>query len=194
MKLRIDLSCESPKEWIEEVIQNFDSFLADHADCERKASAMAMSFVAKYPDKKEIIPELIETALEEIEHFRDVYRIMEKREISLNHEIGKDPYVSALLTYCHSGRKERFLDRLLVASVVESRGAERFKLVYENLKDSELKEFYHRLWASEAKHGEVFVKMALKYFDEKEVFDRLEYWKEVEGKCLKELPIKAALH
>ena len=77
MKLRIDLSCESPKEWIEEVIQNFDSFLADHADCERKASAMAMSFVAKYPDKKEIIPELIETALEEIEHFRDVYKIMD---------------------------------------------------------------------------------------------------------------------
>ena len=57
---------------------NFDAFLQDHADCERKASSMAMSFVAKCPDRTEIIPELIDTALEELEHFKSVYTLMEK--------------------------------------------------------------------------------------------------------------------
>ncbi len=194
MKLRIDLEIESPKEWVEAVIGDFDSFLADHADCERKASSMALSLVAKYPNRVEILPELIETAVEELEHFRDVYAIMERRGIPLNHEIRQDPYVAFLIEKCRTGRNERFLDRLLIASVVESRGAERFRLVYENLEDKELKEFYHRLWASEAKHGEIFIKMALNYFDEKEVFDRLKDWSVIEKESLEALPIRAALH
>ena len=58
MKLAIELKCDSPQAWLDCVMANFDEFLQDHADCERKASSMAMSFVAKYPDRKEIIPEL----------------------------------------------------------------------------------------------------------------------------------------
>ncbi|MEQ9304482.1 MAG: tRNA isopentenyl-2-thiomethyl-A-37 hydroxylase MiaE, partial [Marinoscillum sp.] len=50
MKFRIDLEVESSKDWIETVMGDFDEFLKDHANCERKASAMAMSFVAKYPN------------------------------------------------------------------------------------------------------------------------------------------------
>ena len=75
MKFSLDLACESPKEWLTAVLSDFNSFLQDHADCERKASAMALSMVAKYPDRTEIIPELIETALEEMEHFQAVYKI-----------------------------------------------------------------------------------------------------------------------
>lgn len=194
MKFRIDLHSDSKEEWIKAVITNFDEFLQDHADCERKASAMAMSFVAKYPNRVEIVPELIETAVEELEHFRDVYGIMERRGISLNHEIGKDPYVSKLLKYCRDGREERFMDRLLLASLVETRGAERFRLVYEHQQEEELKSFYHRLFASEAKHGEIFVRMALNYFDEKAVYHRLGEMTEIEAIVLDELPIKAALH
>lgn len=194
MKLRIDLKVDSKKEWIAAVMSDFNEFLRDHADCERKASAMALSFVAKYPNRKEILPELIDTAVEELEHFRDVYAIMEKRGISLNHEIGKDPYVSKLLKHCRDGREERFMDRLLLASLVETRGAERFRLVYEHQEDAELKSFYHRLFASEAKHGEIFVRMALNYFDEKPVYQRLGEMTEIEAEVLEELPIKAALH
>ena len=194
MKLRIDLKVDSKKEWIAAVMSDFNEFLRDHADCERKASAMALSFVAKYPNRKEILPELIDTAVEELEHFRDVYAIMERRRISLNHEIGKDPYVSKLLKHCRDGREERFMDRLLLASLVETRGAERFRLVYEHQEDAELKSFYHRLFASEAKHGEIFVRMALNYFDEKPVYQRLGEMTEIEAEVLEELPIKAALH
>ena len=173
---------------------DFNSFLQDHADCERKASSMAMSFVAKFPDRLEIIPELIETAVEELEHFRDVYAEMQNRGIGLRKEMQKDHYVLGLIKHAHSGREERFMDRLLIASVVEVRGAERFRMVEDALPEGELKDFYKRLWISEAKHGHIFVNMAMIYFPEDKVNARLAEWIAIEEKVLKSLPLKAALH
>ena len=175
-------------------MNDFDSFLQDHADCERKASAMAMSFVAKYPDRNEIIPELIETGIEELEHFEQVYKLMRTRGISLRHSIGEDVYVSQLIKQCHSGRNERFMDRLLIASAVETRGAERFRIVAEAQEEPDLQSFYKTLWTSEAKHGHIFVKMALHYFEEDQVYKRLDWWMDREAEAIQSLEIKAALH
>jgi len=194
MKLNLDVGCPSKPEWIAAVMDDFDAFLQDHADCERKASAMAMSFVAKYPDRKAIIPELIATGIEELEHFQQVYELMSSRGIPLTHSIGEDLYVKALIKKCHSGREERFMDRLLVASIVETRGAERFRMVSEAQQDAELHRFYKILWASEAKHGHIFVKMALNYFEEEKVYDRLAWWVEQEAEVINGLEIRAALH
>ena len=194
MKLSLDLVVDSSKEWIDAVMDDFDSFLQDHANCERKASSMAMSFVAKYPDRIEIIPELIDTAIEELEHFQSVYKIMEARNVQLPQKMEQDMYVQQLIDCCRSGRDDRFLDRLLLASIIECRGAERFRLVYEALPTGELKGFYQQLWASEAKHGNIFVKMAMNYFDKEEIYNRLNELNEEEGRVLRSLPIKAALH
>lgn len=194
MKLNIDIRYRSPEAWIHVVIANFDKFLQDHADCERKASAMALSFVAKYPDRLEIIPELIDTALEELEHFKLVYQLMEKRNILLPASMSEDPYIKALLSHCHHGINERFMDRLLIASVAETRGAERFSMVSDHLEDAELKKFYKILWVSEAKHGHIYVKMALNYFDENQVYKRLDRWMDIEAEVVKNLEIRPALH
>ncbi len=194
MKLNLDVISQSPREWVDAVLADFDSFLLDHADCERKASAMAMSMVAKYPNRTEIIPELIETGIEELEHFQMVYALIAKRGMQLNHSIGEDPYAKALIKLCHSGREERFRDKLLVASVVETRGAERFKLIAEALSDKEMADFYKMLWISEAKHGHIYVKMALNYFDEKDVYDRLKWWVDKEAEIIECLEIRPALH
>jgi tRNA-(ms[2]io[6]A)-hydroxylase len=82
----------------------------------------------------------------------------------------------------------------LLASIVECRGAERFRLIYENIEDPDLKDFYHNLWASEAKHGNIFVKMSLLYFNKSEVYARLGELNEIESQVLDTLPVKAALH
>jgi len=119
---------------------------------------------------------------------------MEKRGVQLNHSIPKDLYIQQLMKLCRDGREERFMDKLLLASLVETRGAERFRLVYEALEEGELKQFYHRLWASEARHGEVFVRMALNYFEEDPVYTRLEEMKKQEGAILDQLEIRPALH
>lgn len=195
MKLSLELTAKSPPEWVETVMNDFPSFLQDHADCERKASAMAMSLVAKYPNRVEMIPELIETGIEELEHFQRVYHHMAKRGVQLAKEIQEDPYIKALLALCHSDPQRRFLDRLLLGSIIECRGAERFRLVCEAIQnDAELKEFYHELWVSEAKHGNIFVKLALNYFPEEQVYKRLEELNTAEGDIIRNLPLRAALH
>jgi len=195
MKYSLELSAATRPEWVKTVLSNFPAFLRDHADCERKASAMAMSFVAKYPDRVEIIPELIETAREELGHFQQVYTHMEKRGIRLARDMKEDPYIKALLELCRTDPPNRFLDRLLLASIIECRGAERFRIVWAALEnDAELKEFYHQLWVSEAKHGNIFVKMALNYFDEQQVYLRLTELNEAEGKIVQTLQLRAALH
>ena len=195
MKYSLELATATHPDWVRTVVCHFPAFLQDHADCERKASAMAMSFVAKYPDRQEIIPELIETAIEELGHFQQVYAHMAKRGIRLAKEMREDPYIKALLNLCHTDPLNRLLDRLLLASIIECRGAERFRLVSAALAhDAELKEFYHQLWVSEAKHGNIFVKMALNYFEQDRVSSRLRELNEEEGRIIQSLELRAALH
>jgi tRNA 2-(methylsulfanyl)-N6-isopentenyladenosine37 hydroxylase len=194
MKFSLELSWNTPDTWTQTVLADFDSFLQDHADCERKASSMAMSFVAKCPDRTEIIPELIDTALEELEHFKSVYTLMEKRGIRMPDKIPADPYVTQLIALCRDGRDERLMDRMLLASIIECRGAERFRLVAEGLEEPELKKFYKELWTSEAKHGNIFVVMALTYWPDDAVYKRLNELNEAEGVICSKLPLRAALH
>ena len=194
MKLSIDLEYQTPKEWGDYVWKDFNSFLQDHADCERKASSMAMSFVAKCPDKILIIPELRETALEELEHFKLVYQLMAKRNVQLISSMPKDLYIESLIALCRSTPAERLLDRMMLASIIECRGAERFKLVAESAQEEEIKKFYKMLWTSEAKHGNIFVKLALHYWPENTVMERLVYLNHKEGEICESLPWRFALH
>lgn len=194
LKLSLDLSYETPIEWADQALEEFSSFLQDHADCERKASAMAMSFVAKCPDKTEIIPELIDTALEELEHFQMVYSLMEKRGVQLPKSMPKDLYIDELIKLCRHTVEERLMDRLLLASIIECRGAERFKLIAERAENEEIKTFYKKLWTSEAKHGHIFVKFALNYWPKDEIYGRLNELNQAEGEICSSLKWRPALH
>ena len=50
------------------------------------------------------------------------------------------------------------------------------------------------LWASEAKHGNIFVKMALEYYPKEDVYKRLQELTAAEAKICEALPHRAALH
>lgn len=194
MKYDVQLRWNTPIEWATQVLKDFPAFLQDHADCERKASSMAMSFVAKCPDRSEIIPELIETALEELVHFKLVYEIMDQRGIALPKQIEQDKYITQLIGICRSGRDERLLDRMVVASVVEARGAERFRLIAENIEDVEMQKFYDMLWKSEHKHSDIFLRLANQYWEKSEIENRLDFFLTEEAKICETLPYRSALH
>ena len=189
----VDLLCATPSHWVQVVLDDFDTFLADHANCERKASALAMSLVVKYPQRSEIIPALIAIAREELEHFEQVYDVMRARGVALAKDEA-DPYVNALGALMRHGRDERLLDRLLVSSVVECRGAERFQIIAEALTDPELKRFYSTLWKAETKHGHQFVDMALRCEPNEVVYPRLQTLMESEAQIIEQLPWRASLH
>ncbi|MEM6575894.1 MAG: tRNA-(ms[2]io[6]A)-hydroxylase [Pseudomonadota bacterium] len=188
----IDLVTATDPDWVQVVLDNFDEFLADHANCERKASALAMSLVVKYPDREPIIPALIELAREELVHFQQVYDLMRRRGVSLISD-APDPYVGELQKLMRHGREERFIDRLLISSVIECRGAERFGIIAKALSDPELKAFYHELWAAETKHGHQFADMARKLYGD-DIYPRLQELMEAESEIVTRLPWCASIH
>ena len=189
----IDLVVETDPSWVEVPLGNFDEFMMDHANCERKASALAMSLVMKYSDRLSIIPGLIDVALEELEHFRQVYTLMQARGLALVSDV-PDPYVKQLNKLMRHTRDERFMDQMLVASVVECRGAERFGLIAEALTDPELKAFYTDLQKAEQKHGHLFVHLLLNEFPEQAVYTRCQELMQEEACIVQSLPWRAALH
>jgi len=189
----INLLVATHPDWVNVVLADFDAFIQDHANCERKASALAMSLVVKHPDRTHIVPTLIALAQEELEHFRQVYELMVARGLALVKDT-QDPYVNQLAACMRHGREPRFLDRLLVSSLIECRGAERFRLIANALEDRSLKEFYTSLWKAETKHGHQFVDMALEYVDARTTRTRLLELAEREAAIVQALAWRASLH
>lgn len=187
------LQAETDPAWVDVVLSDFDSFLLDHASCERKASATALQFVSRYPDRPELVREMIALAQEELEHFRQTMAWLERKELVL-HRDARDPYVGAMRALVRNGRDQYFLDRLLIAGIVEARGCERFGLVADALPHGELKAFYGEIARSEARHHGLFVRLARRYFDELIVTQRLEELLQAEAKLVARLPLRAALH
>ena len=179
--------------WVESVLGDMDAFLVDHAACERKASATAMNFVVRYPDRTEILDPMIALAREELEHFHQVYRLIEARKLRMPPDT-KDKYAEGLLAQVRTGRDERFLDRMLVFAVMEARGCERFGLVADGHPDPDLAAFYTDLTMAEAQHHGLFLRLAREYFAPDVVQTRLDEFLETEAQVVDSLPLRPALH
>ena len=183
----------SPDGWIDCVMGDFSAFLLDHASAERKASAMAVSFVVQYPDRFALHTPLIRLAREELLHYQQVMQLVHERNLIWERD-EKDPYVGMLLRRQSTQREARLLDRLLMGSVIEARGVERFALVGRHQEDPRLAGFYQRLAKSEANHADLFPRLARHYFSDDEVAERLAQWRVWEAEAMRAVPIRPALH
>ena len=76
--------------------------------------------------------------------------------------LASGPYGRKLNALVGSHEPERAVDRLLVASLIEARSCERFKLLSEHVRnrDSGLADFYASLFESEARHHTTYVRLA----------------------------------
>jgi len=189
----IELKYSTSQAWAEIVVASMHQFLPDHAAAEKKASSMAMGMLAHYPDKRELVNAMMDLALEELSHFRAVVKIMNERDLVLQPD-EKDAYVNALRKHIRNGKDNYFLDRLLVAGIVEARGAERFGMIADALPAGPLKRFYRSITRSEQEHQGLFIELAELYFEPAEVHLRLDELLTVEAEIVKELPIRVALH
>lgn len=187
------LLTQTPEAWLNCVLNDFDRFLIDHAACERKASGMAMSLVAHYPDKPDLVKQMIDLAIEELNHFREVMKWIQQRDLVMTPD-EKDPYVNQLRQQMRKGREDYMLDRLIVASLVEARGHERFGLVAHALPEGGLKTFYRAITQSEERHYIQFLTLSERYFPKEKVDQRLEALLPIEADIVTNLPIRSALH
>lgn len=194
-KLRTD----TPPEWATHVADHLDEFLPDHAASERKAEANAMHMVVRYSDKLELVDRMVEVAREELEHYHRVFHVMCQRGVALQPD-ERDPYVNALLKHARSSGQPRLLDRLLLGSIIEYRGCERFAMLARELADhddaskAKLAGMYKELAASDSKHRKDFYEVADCYFADEVIEKRLDELLDIEAEIVDELPVRAALH
>lgn len=191
--IELHLAVPTSAAWLDAVCSDFDQFLLDHAANERKASAMAMTMVAHYPDRTVLMDAMIDLALEELNHFRQVVRVISQRGLTLVAD-EKDPYVNQLRARTSKGSEDYFLDRLLIGAVIEARGAERFGLIADCEEADIPTTLYRRLAVSESAHYQLFVELAQQYFDHDTVSARLAEWIDIEKQVVEKLPVRPRLH
>jgi len=179
--------------WTAAVLADFDAFLIDHAAAEKKASGMAVSMLSHYPDKPAIVRAMVDLSIEEMAHFREVVKILLERGLQLAPDT-RDAYVNQLRQLTRRGTEFYLLDRLLLGSIIEARGCERFGLIAEALPVGEMKNFYRAITDSESQHQSLFIDLARLYFPESEINARTDQLLDAEAEIVSGLPLIAALH
>lgn len=183
----------TPVEWVERVEVGALELLSDHAHNELKAAATAQAWLLKNTGNGPLVLELSKLAAEEVEHFDRVIRLLYARGGELL-PIDNNPYAAALLSRSSAGRKSPFVDRLLVAALIEARSLERFELLAEHLKDEEMRQLYADLIPCEREHANLFVDLVRQSLPEGEAEGRIEELFDLEARVIAELPFAYRMH
>lgn len=189
----VPLKVATDPRWLPHALEHFDEVLIDHAHCEKKAAANALSLLQAHPEVPGLPAQMARLAREEAAHLAKVLQLMEARGLVLGRDAG-DPYAKGLQQLIRHGAKERRLDRLLVAGIIESRSHERLQLLAEGLTDPALRRLYAELAKSEDGHQKLFVRLAKNVEAEGIVDARLEALLDGEAELMVKLPLRAAVH
>lgn len=192
----LGLKLETDPRWVNIVEKNIEEILTDHAYCEQKAATNALSIMISYPYHTDLVEEMVKLAKEELTHFEMVHQKIKDRGLKLGFE-RKDEYVGELYQFMRKGYKKEIvlIDRLLFGAMIEARSCERFKLLSEQINDTDLKSFYRELMISEAGHYTLFIGFARKYGGHVENIDeRWQQWLDYEAELLKKYGKKETIH
>lgn len=177
--------------WVDVAKMSLADILVDHAYCEQKAASSCISLIVKFPELEKLVDTLTPVVAEEWEHFARVMDQLKKRGIPFGHP-RKDEYVVQLQQFVRKGgsRMQQLTEYLLMNALIEARSCERFKLLWQNLEDEELKSFYYELMVSEAGHYVNFIDLAKTYFPKDKVEVRWQEWLAHEVEVLNNLEIR----
>jgi tRNA-(ms[2]io[6]A)-hydroxylase len=179
--------------WASFALSRPDLLLQDHAHCEKKAAATALSLVATFPERSELCRPLVRLAQEETQHFFRVLAELSRRGLTLQRD-GGDPYAGALMALARTPRGDRLLDRLLISCLIEARSGERFGLLAEAAEDAGLARLYRGLVSAEERHHLLFAQLAADTFSEAVVEARLDELLDAEAGIVQKLGLRAAIH
>ena len=184
----LGLTLPTDPRWVDIASMNIEEILVDHAYCEQKAASACISLIVQYPDKEELVDVLTPVVAEEWVHFERVLEQLKKRGLRLGNA-RKDEYVDQLAKSIKKGgnREQQLIEKLLMCALIEARSCERFRLLWKELSDPELRQFYYELMVSEAGHYKNFIALAKEYADEKTVEARWRLFLKVEGEIMSSL-------
>ena len=150
--LMLMLRAKPPESWLPKIIANLGAVLVDHAHLERKAAKSALS-LQRYQQLAGRLGELTAIAIEEVEHFNLVLKLLDERGIPFGQAISS-PWIAGIMNTVRKGRNEQVIDHLLCAAMIEGRSCEKFQILAEALVtvDAPLDKFYAGLVESEGNH------------------------------------------
>ncbi|MEM6473610.1 MAG: tRNA-(ms[2]io[6]A)-hydroxylase [Planctomycetota bacterium] len=191
----LHLQSESTTRWLAQVDDHLDEVLIDHAHCERKAASTAMNLMNSYTDNRPLCVEMTRIIEEELEHFHMVMEVLDERGIPFR-RLTSGHYGRELNALVRQNEPDRAVDRLLIASLIEARSCERFRLLAKHVRerDAKLADFYAGLFESEARHHTTYVKIAEQYATHDVVFARLDQLSVVESEIIAKGSELARMH
>ncbi len=160
MRAKEFLCCVTPVAWLDQAVDNLDTLLIDHANCEKKAAGNALNLLYRHVEHTHLLMRLSKLAREELRHFEQVLQVMQRRSIRYRY-VSASRYAGTLREQLNKMEPQRLIDTLIVGAIVEARSCERFASLVPVL-DLELGQFYAGLQASEARHFEVYLALARK--------------------------------
>jgi tRNA-(ms[2]io[6]A)-hydroxylase len=176
------LGCPTPGEWIQAALENQETLLVDHANCEKKAASTALNLMYRYVDNHTLLNKLSRLAREELRHFEQVIALMKRRKVTYLH-VTASRYAGGLRDQVRKQEPGRLIDTLLVGAIIEARSCERFAALVPEL-DEELSGFYASLLKSEARHFKDYLALARQVGEEGEISSRLEIIRQTESELI----------
>ncbi|MFK5890541.1 MAG: tRNA isopentenyl-2-thiomethyl-A-37 hydroxylase MiaE [Flavobacteriaceae bacterium] len=191
----LGLKSNTPASWVKIAENNLQQLLSDHAFAEQKAAAAAMSLIIGYSEDSDLVTKMQSIALEEIEHFGRVHKIIVDRGMTLLQD-QRNAYAKHLFNFFDKtkDRTQSLVNRLLISALIEARSCERFKMLSLYLKDTELAAFYKDLLASEAGHHTLFLGLARSYESKEIVSNKWEALTTYEAAYINKLGKTALVH
>ena len=157
----LGLELPTDPRWVNIAEMNIREILIDHAWCEQKAASTCVSLIVQYSDHDKLVEMLMPIVTEEWSHFERVVNELKKRGFSLGPN-RKDEYVDRVQKILRKGgaRDEQLVEKLLMSALIEARSCERFRLLWKQISDEDLSQFYYELMVSEAGHYKNFLSLA----------------------------------
>lgn len=152
------LGSATPADWALAAAADLPLLLNDHANCEKKAAATALSLMFRYAGNSALCDRMSRLAREELRHYEQVARLMQRRGI-VHQVLPASRYARRLREAARTQEPGRLTDTLIIGALIEARSCERFALLIPLL-DEELGRFYAGLLASEARHFEHYLALA----------------------------------
>lgn len=184
----------TPRTWAELAARELPTFLADHAVCEQQVAMYALSLIGYYPDDAELAKTAAALAVEEVQHFRRVFSILERRGLPLAGR-RKNPWIQALRARIEVGREPwTKVDRLLFGAMVEARSCERFTCLLQVIEDAEVRALLADLGPAEKRHWLTFRALAERDLPRELVEARWRGWLEFERDLAQGLGTAPTVH
>ncbi len=187
----LGLELPTDPRWVDIAEKNIGEILTDHAYCEQKAASSCISLIIQYPEKEKLVDMLTPVVAEEWNHFAQVIGQLKKRNLQLGLQ-RKDEYVERINKIVKKGgnREQQLVEKLLLNALIEARSCERFRLLWKEISDKELSDFYYELMVSEASHYKNFLQLAKEYEDADKVMKRWREFLDSEAIIMKDLEVR----